>query len=305
MLGIGANAAIFSVVHAILLRPLPYKDPHRLVELVGRRPAPGDRSLWEEGPAVDLGTLALFRSHARTLSHVGVHDRITMTFAPGDGREPVQLVGHRVSASFLPMLGVPPRMGRVFTHAEEQAGADAVVILSYAAWQREFGGDPRILGRAVSLGDRKYSVVGVMDRGFQFPDALTQFWIPFVLPAGGPEARARLTVTARLADGVSTEAAAAELAAILARLPRVDAAPIGAPPNSARRDAPPNGPRPDAAPDGVRRDAASGPPASPARQAPASCPGRRTFRSSAFRIDSSRRSSPRSSCSRRLSASSC
>ena len=66
MLGIGANAAIFSVVHAILLRPLPYKDSDRLVELVGRRPAPGDRSLWEHGPAFDLGTLALFRSHARS-----------------------------------------------------------------------------------------------------------------------------------------------------------------------------------------------------------------------------------------------
>jgi hypothetical protein len=211
MLGIGANATIFSVVHAILLRPLPYKDSDRLVELVGRRPAPGDRSLWEEGPALDLGTLALFRGHARTLSHVGVHERTTMTLTRGDGLDPVQLVGHRVSASFLPMLGVPPRMGRFFTSGEEQAGADAVVILSYAAWQRDFGGDPQILGRAVSLGDRMHSVVGVMDRGFQFPDALTQFWVPFVLPSG-PDARARLTVTARLADGATTEAAEARRA---------------------------------------------------------------------------------------------
>ena len=275
MLGIGANAAIFSVVHAILLRPLPYKDAHRLVELVGRRPAPGDRSLWEEGPALDLGTLALFRSHARTLSHVGVHDRITLTLTPDDGRDPLQLVGHRVSASFLPMLGVPPRMGRLFTQGEEQTGADAVVILGYAAWQREFGGDPRILGRSVSLGDRKYSVIGVMDRGFQFPDALTQFWIPFVLPAGGPEARARMTVTARLADGMSTEAAAAELAAIMSRLPRPSAGPgprpePGSGPGSGSAPAAPP-PRADAAPqsgapsNSARRDTASGPPPGPPR----------------------------------------
>jgi putative ABC transport system permease protein len=219
MLGIGANAAIFTVVHGILLRPLPYKDSDRLVELVGRRPVPGDRTLWQHGPAFDLGTLALFRTHTRTLSHIGVHDRTTMTLTPGGGREALQLVGHRVSASFLPMLGVAPRMGRFFTPHEEQSGEDAVVILSYAAWQREFGGDPQIVGRLVSLGDRKHTVIGVMDRGFQFPDSLTQFWVPFVLPTGGREARARMTVTARLADGVSTEAAAAELAAILSRLP--------------------------------------------------------------------------------------
>jgi putative ABC transport system permease protein len=169
--GIGANTAIFSVINAVLLRPLPYPDADRLVRLVAVPSRPG----------IDVPELQELRARTRTLSHVGTYLRVVRTMA-GEG-ETIRLEGARISAAIVPMLGAIPQIGRAFTADEERAGADAVVLLSDAAWRRRFQRDPHIVGRIVLLDGRGYEVVGVMPRDFAFPEASTSFWVPFVLPS--------------------------------------------------------------------------------------------------------------------------
>jgi predicted permease len=213
-LGIGANTAIFSVVNAILLRPLPYKNPGRLVRIVGDLSgADSSRGPSRRVPSVQVSELADLRSKAQTLSHVAFFN----TFGPTltGGGDAIHLDGARMSPEAFPMLGVPPLIGRTFESREGGSGADAVVILSYTTWQRVFGGARTVLDQNVVLDGRTYSVIGVMPESFQFPDAQTQFWVPFVETdfmriSGSP--------VARIKDGVSVERATAEVSSILTQL---------------------------------------------------------------------------------------
>jgi predicted permease len=212
-LGIGANTAIFSVVNGVLLRPLPYKDPQRLVRIVENISA-GDTSIGPRRRAVglNLAELVTFRSKATTLSHAGVYVESTMTLAGRD--ESIRLTAIRLSPAFFSMLGVSPLRGRTFESREETPGADGVVVLSYSTWQRYFGGAPDVLSRSLTLDGRSFAVVGVMPSDFQFPDPQTQLWIPYALSGAG----ARLPIIARIADGATVEAASAEVGAILRQL---------------------------------------------------------------------------------------
>ena len=147
-LGIGANTAIFSVVNAVLLRPLPYKNPDRLVRIFGNIPAAETSS----GPArrvpgVTVADLAPLRAQTQTLSHVALYVGMSATLSGRDGA--VKLEGVRVSPETFPMLGAQPQIGRAFESREAVAGADAVVILSHAAWQRHFGGASDVLGQSL------------------------------------------------------------------------------------------------------------------------------------------------------------
>jgi putative ABC transport system permease protein len=201
--GIGANTAIFSVIDAVLLRPLPYPDADRLVRLVAVPPQPG----------IDVSELQELRARTRTLSHVGVYLHVVRTMT-GEG-ETIRLEGARISAAIVPMLGATPQIGRAFTADEERPGADAVVLLSDATWQRRFQRDPPIVGRIVSLDGRGYEVVGVMPRDFAFPEASTSFWVPFVLPSSGPALRSQYGPIARVKRDVSFPTSATEIDAIL------------------------------------------------------------------------------------------
>jgi putative ABC transport system permease protein len=209
-LGIGANTAIFSVVNAVLLRPLPYNDADRLVHIFGNV-APGDSQAGpaRRVPAMQVADLPALRAQTQTLSHVTFYLRFQVTLA-GDGA--IRLEGTRVSADTFAMLGGQPLLGRRFEQKEELSGADAVVILSHALWQRRFGGAPGAVGQSLTLDGRAYTVIGVMPRGFQFPDSSSQFWIPFVATdfqsmGGAP--------IARLKDGVPVATAAAELSTLM------------------------------------------------------------------------------------------
>jgi putative ABC transport system permease protein len=212
-LGIGANTAIFSVVSAVLLRPLPYPDADRLVQVF----APPDTNpivaMRRREPSLFPQSFDRLRRNAHTLSHVAGYILTTATLT-GQG-DAVRLTGVNASASLFPALGAAPLLGRTFSDAEEASGADAVVVLSHATWQTYFNSDRSVIGRVIALDGRGRAVVGVMRDDFAFPDRTTQFWTPYVLPL--PNARSFISpaVIARLNDDVSRDAAEADVTAVL------------------------------------------------------------------------------------------
>lgn len=169
-IGMGANSTIFSVVEAVLLRPLPYRDPGRLAMLFSGDPA---RELHEG--RVSLPNFADWK--ARSKSFEGMTAYIGQTFLLQTGDAPERMRSARVSADFWPLLGVKPLLGRVFTAAEEYRG-DRLAVLSYGLWQQQFGGSKEALGRNLMMDDRTYTVIGVMPPGFRFPFADTEVWEP-------------------------------------------------------------------------------------------------------------------------------
>ena len=217
-LGIGANTAIFSVVNAVLLTPLPYRDSDQLVRIVqnDNGPTTSDGPAPRALAALDTVQLLSLRSEIQSLSHVAALGITTATLT-GQG-DPVRLDGAQVSPDSFAMLGVRPSLGRPFEQHDELGGADPVVILSHRLWQRRFGADPDVIGSIVRLEDLDRTVVGVMSPRFAFPDAQTQFWVPFVVAAPEAGGRRRVPVLARVKDGVTREAAAAEVNVLLAGL---------------------------------------------------------------------------------------
>ena len=212
-LGIGANSAIFSVVNAVLLRPLPYAEPERLVTVweddtkggfPKDTPAAANYIDWRDQNQVFEG-MAAIADQSYNLTGAG---------------EPERLDGRSVSASLFPLLGVEPQLGRAFLPQEDAPGANRVVVLSHGLWQRRFGGDPSILGRPVNLNGANHEVVGVMPQHFQFPDPKDQLWTPiaFTQQEAANRGRHYLQVVARLKPNVTVEQAQAEMTTIAARL---------------------------------------------------------------------------------------
>src|SRR3990170_287146 len=238
-LGIGLNTAIFSLVHAVLLRSLPYRDPERIVRVWESRPPPqgfGEprRSpKGEGGPRMGGGSAEVaafstdhfraWRESTDVFESMAVYqDR---SFALTGGSEPLRVEAQSVSPSLFSLLGVEPFLGRAFTAEEETPGVDRVALLSYGLWQRVFGGDETIVGRTIRLDGEPYDVVGVMPRTFRFPQAAIELWVP--LPDVDPEPlppgafRIELVpVVAKLAPGVSIEQGEAAGQAFLDRYRR-------------------------------------------------------------------------------------
>jgi putative ABC transport system permease protein len=221
-LGIGANTAIFSVVNALLLQPLPYQDADRIVRVMINLPTTAGST----GPAqripvsLTAGEIGEVQSSARTLSHVGTAALVLRALTGHE--EGARLPGARVSATLFDAIGARPLFGRGFHGDDEKPGATPVVLLSHAAWQRFFGGNPNIVGETVRmdsvLGPRvrvSYSVIGVMPPDFQFPARRLEFWVPFQVTVVGGTGAARGAVVARLADGVSVPTALAEITPIV------------------------------------------------------------------------------------------
>jgi putative ABC transport system permease protein len=174
-LGIGANTAIFSVVNTVLLEPLPYSDSGRLVAVresqVPRFPV----------FPVSPGAFLEWQAQSTLFEHLAAVDTAAFNLTGGD--EPERLPGALVSAGVFQMLGVPPALGRGFTAAEMTLGRDLVVVVSHGLWQRRFGSDPDLIGQAITLNDRRYTVIGVGPRGLAFPNQDTQLWTPLALTA--------------------------------------------------------------------------------------------------------------------------
>jgi putative ABC transport system permease protein len=212
-LGIGANTAIFSVVNTVLLRPLPYKHPDRLV------------MVWEEnskqGFPRDTPAAGNYLDW-RDQNHVfeGMAAMAEISFNLTGAGEPERIDGQRVSATLFQLLGVDPALGRAFLPDEDRPGANHVVILSHGLWQRRFGSDPAIIGRAINLDGQSFTVVGVMPRNFQFPSRTDQLWVPIAFPAKevGQRGNHYLEVIARMKPGISLQQAQAEMTTIATRL---------------------------------------------------------------------------------------
>ena len=205
--GIGATTAIFSVLHAVVLRPLPFPEPERLAWLSEVTPSGEDFSTSEP-------TFLDFRERARSFSRLAALTDRPVTLR-GE-REPQRLRGVAVTPDFFAALGVAPVLGRGFL-PEEEAPDAAAAVLSHALWTSRFGADPRVVGRSLDLGGEAVPVVGVMPEGFVSPgDA--EIWLPLAPSAGADRGDHALSMVGRLAPGVSAEAAATEMRAIAARL---------------------------------------------------------------------------------------
>ena len=212
-LGIGANTAIFSVENAVLLQPLPYKDPEQLV------------MVWEDasrhGYPRDTPTAANFIDwRNQNTVFEGMAAILPQSFNLTGAGEPERLGGRAVSASLFPLLGVEPQLGRVFTNTEDQPGFNHVVVLSYALWQRRFGGDNGIVGKTLNLNSEPYTVVGVMPARFKFPTSNDEIWTPIAFTAEQAADRTThyLRVIARLKPGITMAQAQTEMSTIAARL---------------------------------------------------------------------------------------
>jgi predicted permease len=215
-IAIGANAAIFSVVNAVLLRPLPYADPDRLVwvwETNVRRGIPRR--------AVAPASYAAYRDRAGCFEDLGA-SRDWLSNLTGAG-EPESVIGYRFSGTFFSILGVPARLGRTLGPEDARAGHDHVVVLADSLWKRHFGSDPGVVGRPVTLDGESYTVVGVMPPGFAHPPN-AELWAPLVLEgARAADTSSRfIRMIGRLRPGVSVSAATSAVSAVAAGLARED-----------------------------------------------------------------------------------
>jgi putative ABC transport system permease protein len=214
-LGIGASTVIFSVMNAVLLRPLPYRDADRIVKV--------DES---HGTPVSGGqvTYANFNDLREGLSQDSASLQYLAASRPWsfnltEGSEPEQVSGAQVSYQLFDALGVAPIYGRTFTAEEDQPSGQPVILISHGLWQRRFGADPEIVGKTVRVSDVSRTVIGVMPPAFSYPQT-SEVWTPLV-PQGALRNNRRahlLTVIARMKDGATTEQASAETAAVATRI---------------------------------------------------------------------------------------
>ena len=211
-LGIGANTAIFSFANGILLRPLPYPQSDRLAVVDETALKRGVDSM-----GISFPNFLDWREQNTVFEDIGVYFGGSRFALSGAG-EPVVINGSRISQGLFEILRVSPQLGRTFTADEDRPEQDAVVILGYDLWQKNFGGDPGIIGQRIVLSNRARTVIGVMPRGFRFPD-IADLWVPLALtPQRFTRTDHGLEGIARLRDGVTIAAAQAEMHNIAARI---------------------------------------------------------------------------------------
>ena len=205
-LGIGANTAIFSAVNAVLIRPLPYPEPERLVTIWERRTAEGtDDNVVSPADFYDwarmqssFSAIAAYSSSSGDLTGVG---------------EPVRLIGGAVTPRFFDVFGVRPMLGRTFLDEEGTRGKDRVLILSHALWTERFGANRNVVGQIVSLGGRPHEIIGVLPRDFDFPGD-GEFWAPLTFAGDPPRAAHFLSVYGRLKSDTTLDQAVADMTRI-------------------------------------------------------------------------------------------
>ncbi len=209
-LGIGANTIVFGLVNSVLLRPLPFEHPEQLVKIWGQFSNQGipqngisEPELWD------------MRDRVRSFANIAAYYAGTGANLTRGGGEPLRVVMSQASAELLPMLGVKPMLGRVFTTDEDSPGRGHVAVLDYAFWQSQMAGDRAVVARTIQLNGETFTVIGVLPRGFTFAGG-ANMWVPLALDRAKPNSRGshNLEVLARLAPGVSLPQASADLTGV-------------------------------------------------------------------------------------------
>jgi putative ABC transport system permease protein len=218
-LGIGANAAMFSLAEAFLLHPVPFENSDRIVALVDARVASQDGGAGfgpQDLTAIAPATYLDWKKEVHSFDGLAAYawDEVNLT---GD-REAQKVQDFKVTADFFPMIGVQPLLGRTFLPEEEEPGRDQEIILSYGLWEQRYASDPNILKRVIRVNGQSFNIVGVMKKGFDFPMP-AEAWIPLTLSTKERIRRDNrwLWVLGRLKPGVSFSAGAAEMRAISER----------------------------------------------------------------------------------------
>ncbi|HEX5421679.1 MAG TPA: ABC transporter permease, partial [Gammaproteobacteria bacterium] len=209
-LGIGANTAIFSLLSAVVLRPLPFKAPDRLVVLWDDFTALGGPADVEPAPANYVD----WKTRARSFEDIAAMEKKTYNLTGGG--EPEKLTGIRATANLFSLLGMQPLLGRTFLPDDEGADASPVVVVSRSLWMQRYGGAPAIVGRTIVLDGLKRTVIGVVPDDFEFPSADAVVWVPasFSPQELSPRDSYFWYVVARLKSGVSLDQAQAEMTSI-------------------------------------------------------------------------------------------
>ena len=211
-LGIGANTAIFSLIDAVMLRPLPFPDANRIVMLWEVPPKRIQAASPGNDPTQNTVSPVNFLDwRARTHSFTAMSAMEPFPMGLSGYGEPRAVDGLRVSADYFRVLGVAPLLGRTFTAAEDVPNGPPVVVLSYSLWQEQFGGDRTVIGRHIQISDAPCTIIGVMPQGFDLPFRHAEVWAPIqIQPGGGDEGR-YLNVIAKLKPGVTMAEAQADM----------------------------------------------------------------------------------------------
>jgi putative ABC transport system permease protein len=216
-LGLGANAAMFSVIHAVLLRPLPYPEPEAVVKIAGHDRATGETANLSPADFLDLA------SETTTLERAGAHGWIGFFTVADPSGAPERIGGVNVTEGFFPTLGASFVLGRPFVAEEDAPNAPMTVVLSHGFWQRRYGGDSSVIGRAITLSARPATIVGVLAASFRHveanPEREADVYVPYGFATTNPNRGGHfIRAVGRLKAGATTEQAHAELVAIATRL---------------------------------------------------------------------------------------
>jgi predicted permease len=213
-LGIGANSAIFSVINGVLLKPLPYPEPERLLFITSQFPTLGFDQFWVSAPE-----FVEFRERQRSFDDVGAYRAGAVNLGTAD--QPRRVNSAIITSELMPVLGVQPIRGRQFTRADTLPGAESVAMLSAEVWQSAFGRDESVVGRVLQIDGSATRVVGIMPAGYDVHDAKVQVWLPLTLDPANPGGRGGhfLYLVGRMKQGVSIVQAKADVESMLAQWP--------------------------------------------------------------------------------------
>lgn len=216
-LGIGVNTALFTVVDHVLLRPLPYPQPERLVSLWERNVI--DTSAYN---VVSGGVFTDWQQQATSFEQMALVGESSANLSGGGGDLPESIGTRQCSFNLFSLLGVSPVAGRFFSEEDDRSGANATAVLTYGLWKRRYAADPALIGKTIVLDAKPYTVIGVLPSWFDYPDARVQLWLPVRYEVSTADIRSRgnhrFFVTARLKPGVTVSQAGTELDAVQARL---------------------------------------------------------------------------------------
>src|SRR5918993_1504952 len=216
-LGIGANTAIFSVVNGVLLRPLPYPDPQRLVFITSQFPTLGFDQFWVSSPE-----FLEFRERNESFQEVGAYRAGAVNLGTAD--QPRRVNSAIVTSELMPVLGVQPIRGRQFTREDTLPGAEDVAVLAQEIWESAFASEESVVGRVIRIDGAPTRIVGIMPRGYDVHDSKVQVWLPLTLDPANPGNRGGhfLYLVGRLKDGITLQQGRADVERMLVQWPELN-----------------------------------------------------------------------------------